>query len=327
MTNRPQRKSPEVPKQIEDVVKNFVEKRKNPCLFLLTTLVSVDTLYKLMDILWDSYFSVLDVVLTTPWWLWEAAFKVAKLFRNHCEELNIFVPARAKSAGTFITLAADNICLWKLGELWPLDVQLQEVDEFWRILNKSALEEFKALEYIKKHTINTLNETNVLINDATRLNIKDIVHLANEFTWHTSWKLYEKVDIRKLWLYSRELEVWKLYGYKILMDYWKTAPQQADEIVQRLVYWYPSHWFVIDDAECRNLWLKIIEPGDVTIEMNLLNPLLLQFEIVLEKKGLNIDFIKLFDYNTGNNNLNDSIENNVETIQEQGLWIWEWDVQ
>lgn len=286
-----------LPKEITDLIRQFVDKRKHPCLFLLTTFVSLDTLFKLMSIIWNNHYSKLDVILTTPGWLGDAAYKIAKFLRDSCDELNIFVPCRAKSAWTFITLSADNICLWWLGELWPLDVQLKEIDENWKIVHKSALEEFKTLEQIKSHTIHTLNEANMLISWSTNLNLKDVIHLSNEFTGQTSWKLYDKVDTKRLGTYSRQLEVWKLYWYKILVVFWKKTPNEADSIVQRLVYWYPTHWFVVDDIECKSMWLNIVDAGNVENEMINLNPVLLQFEMDFEKKNADVDFIELFNYN------------------------------
>lgn len=290
----------EIPKDIVDVIKNFVSKRQNPCLNLCSSHISKNTFYNIRNKLKDSHFKKLDVILTTPWWQWDAAYMIAKLLRMSCNELNIFVPYRAKSAWTFITLAANNICLWKAWELWPLDVQLIEIDENWQRNQKSALEEFKALENIKKHTIQTLDETNILISNATKLNIKDIIQLSNDFTWNTSWKLYERVDIKKLWLYSRALEEWRQYWTKILVKFWGKWIEEAKNIIWILVQWYPSHWFVIDDLEWRDLWLPIIDGDEVNEEMNALNFYFRNFLSILMQQSQNwliFDFCELYEYN------------------------------
>lgn len=263
--------SPVFPKEISNKIELFVSKRRNPCLNICSSFISKETFYSIKNELKNAHFKKLDVILTTPWWLWDAAYLIAKLLRISCDELNIFVPYRAKSAWTFIALAANNICLWISWELWPLDVQLMEIDENWQITQKSALEEFKTLENIKKHTIQTLNETNLLISNATKLNIKDIIQLSNNFTWNTSWKLYEKVDIKKLWWYSRALEEWRQYWIKILMMFWGKSFDDAQKIIWTLVQWYSSHWFVIDDLEWKSLWLPIIDGNEVIDEMDSLN--------------------------------------------------------
>jgi len=50
-----------------------------------------------------------------------AAYRIAKLIREYCEEFNVLIPFRAHSAGTLLALGADNIVMCKLGELSPVD--------------------------------------------------------------------------------------------------------------------------------------------------------------------------------------------------------------
>lgn len=290
-----------MPKEIDNAIKNFVSKRKNPCLNLCSSPISKNTFYNVRNKLKNSHFEKLDVILTTPWWQWDAAYMIAKLLRMSCGELNIFVPYRAKSAWTFIALAANNIYLWKAWELWPLDVQITEIDDNWRITHKSALEEFKALENIKKHTIQTLDETNMLISNATKLNLKDIIQLSNDFTWNTSWKLYEKVDIKKLWLYARALDEWRQYWIRILVRFWGKKEDEAQKIISWLVQWYPSHWFVIDDLEWKFLWLPIMDWNEVEEEMDFLNFCFRNFLNILIQQAQQtqqiFDFCELYEYN------------------------------
>lgn len=47
--------------------------------------------------------------------------RIVKLIRNYCKKLGILVPYRAHSAGTLITLGADEVIMGKLGELTPVD--------------------------------------------------------------------------------------------------------------------------------------------------------------------------------------------------------------
>ena len=292
-----------IPDAIKWVVNDFISKRRHCCLFLFTLNVSDITMYLILKELNNIVYDELDVILTTPWGSWASAYKIAKILRKHCNKLNIYIPYKAKSAGTFITLAANSICLWTLWEIWPLDVQLQEQDENWRIVWKSALEEFKALEQIRNHAIQTFDGSNALLDKATSLKLKDIIHLSNEFTGQTSWKLYDKVDIKKLWYYSRMLEEWRMYGIAILSEFWGIPIDIARKTVQALVHNYPSHWFFIDDIEAKKLALNIIDPEDVNWEMDLLNIMLSDFWnscIQHNQQQQNqqiIDICKVFSYN------------------------------
>lgn len=248
-------------------IKSILEKRKNPCLFLLCE-ISENSVSLIKNKIGNQYFDEFDVMLTTQWWWINEAYKIAKILRNSTKKLNFIVPYMAKSAWTLISLSADEICLWKLWELWPLDVQVLERDDNWQPVFKSALEEFMALEQVKSHTINTLDSFNTIISNKTKLNIKDIINLSSIFTWQTSWKLYEKVDLKKLWNYSRALEMGKQYWIKILTQFINKDINTANNIVQNLVYWYPSHSFIIDDLEWIALWLPIKDCREFQIEMD-----------------------------------------------------------
>jgi len=47
--------------------------------------------------------------------------RIVKLIRNYCKKFGVIVSYRAHSAGTLITLGADEIVMSKLGELTPVD--------------------------------------------------------------------------------------------------------------------------------------------------------------------------------------------------------------
>ncbi len=63
----------------------------------------------------------LDVLLYTVGGHTLAAWGLANLVREYCEQLSVFVPHRALSAGTLFTLAADEIIMSRLGQLSPID--------------------------------------------------------------------------------------------------------------------------------------------------------------------------------------------------------------
>ncbi len=50
-----------------------------------------------------------------------AAWGLANLLREYCDQLSVFIPHRALSAGTLLTLAADEIIMSRLGQLSPID--------------------------------------------------------------------------------------------------------------------------------------------------------------------------------------------------------------
>jgi hypothetical protein len=63
----------------------------------------------------------LDVLLYTQGGQTLAAWGLANLVREYCDNLSVLIPHRALSAGTLFTLAADEIIMSRLGQLSPID--------------------------------------------------------------------------------------------------------------------------------------------------------------------------------------------------------------
>lgn len=63
----------------------------------------------------------LDVLLYTAGGHTLAAWGLANLVREYCDQLGVLIPHRALSSGTLFTLAADEIIMSRLGQLSPID--------------------------------------------------------------------------------------------------------------------------------------------------------------------------------------------------------------
>lgn len=66
----------------------------------------------------------IDVLLYTTGGQTMAAWGIANMLREYCDELAVLVPYRALSAGTLLTLAANEIVMSRLGQLSPIDPSL-----------------------------------------------------------------------------------------------------------------------------------------------------------------------------------------------------------
>lgn len=276
-------------REIEKVIEWMSNKTKSS--FLLLSLCEVNDLsyINLQNVLKDKTFQNLNIILQTPWWDASSAYKIIRLLRTKCQTLNIYVPFFAKSAGTLICLWADNVFLSSIADLGPLDVQLTTLNKEWQPETKSALEEFKALEQIKEANIKAFDSfVGLLSQRLNGVNLKDLLSTANEYVAITSGKLYTEIDPRKLWEYSRALEIWFQYWVKILTTWWKQHPSQAEEIMHKLVYGYPTHSFVIDWEDDLNLPIQYVSN---------LDDLEALAQMFIQKKIPKLDIIQLFEYN------------------------------
>lgn len=70
--------------------------------------------------------SALDLILETPGGSGEAAEDIVRSLRNRYNDLAIIVPGWAKSAGTIMVMAADEILMEPASALGPIDAQI-----FW----------------------------------------------------------------------------------------------------------------------------------------------------------------------------------------------------
>lgn len=277
-------------KEIIALTKELQEERKNPVLILDLKQVKKLELLQTHRILHNKKFKALDIILQTPGGDIDAAFLYSKLFRKCADEVNIIVPLYAKSAGTLMSLAGDNILMTELSELGPLDTQIREEQDGNTPEYNSALNGFKALEQVQQHTIETLDIATKLILNRSGMKISEAIHLANEFAGNTSGTLYAQLNPKKIGEYARALEIGEYYGTMILTRYMNWAQAKAEVTVKKLVYQYPSHGFVIDYEELQNLELPA-----TLVTNNVAETLFKLREILIRTKNSFVELVDMQD--------------------------------
>ncbi len=83
------------------------------------------TLVPVQDQLANLSGDALDVILETPGGSGETAEDIIRIIRDRYEKLGMIVPGWAKSAGTIMVMAGDEILLGPESALGPIDAQLQ----------------------------------------------------------------------------------------------------------------------------------------------------------------------------------------------------------
>lgn len=257
----------ETKNQMNEALKALTEIRKRPILLLDLEEVEPLATIKTQVALKGKNFTELDVVLHTPGGHIESAFNITKLLRKHSKKVNIIVPYMAKSAGTLICLGADKIILNAISELGPLDTQIRETRDGDGETYKSALNGFKALEQVRIHALENLDIATKLIFSKSGLKINEAIKLAIEFSGKTSSCLYNQLNPIMIGEYARALEVGQRYGIIILSRYMGWSQEKAFNVINKLVYDYPSHGFSIDIEELKELGLTAEEVPDSEQEL------------------------------------------------------------
>jgi hypothetical protein len=181
----------------------------------------------------------------------DVAYAAMNFFRAHCKMLNVIVPRRAKSAATLMCLAADFIFAGEFAEFGPLDVQISDPYERGAA-PFSPLDEFKSMEFLREYATELLDYFALLLIERSGMSVKDALHESIPALTGLMAPLYGRIDPSKVGGYRRALAIGEEYAKRLLR---RRGIKNADEIVEKLVWGYPSHDFVIDVTELRQLGL------------------------------------------------------------------------
>lgn len=200
----------------------------------------------------------LNVILETYGGDPDFTFNSAVILRESCDKLVVYVPRRAKSAGTLFCLAADEIVLFLGSELGPLDSQVQDPRESTQTI--SALTGYRALATVANFLHDELETTAKQLIGAARASVSDALKFAIKFIDPMSRPLFEQINPLDLGAFGNALEVSNRYGRELLRRFGK---QEKDKkvISAMLVRNYPSHTYVIDLHEATRIGLRARRPN------------------------------------------------------------------
>jgi hypothetical protein len=200
--------------------------------------------------------TTLDMIIDCAGGDIESAYQLIILFRSACQRIRVFVPDWAKSAATFFCLGADEIWMSPTAELGPIDAQIADPRDPDRYL--SALNEFKAAEYLRTMAFETMDLMMRILVRRTRMRLRDVLSEAREFSSQLLQPLYSQIDPHYFGEAHRALEMSMEYGQRVMSRYvykdW--SKEDIKSLLSRLTWDYPSHSFVIDYQEATELGLK-----------------------------------------------------------------------
>ncbi|HEX3128489.1 MAG TPA: hypothetical protein VH394_14255 [Thermoanaerobaculia bacterium] len=199
--------------------------------------VSQTDIAPLQDVLFDCEGRCdLDVLLQSPGGDIDSAEKLVYMIRERVASLRILVVERAKSAGTLIALAADEILMSSTSELGPIDPQVTIFAADGRPLARPARSFLDGLEQIKDS-------------------------VASEGGLNPAYyPLLSQLDPALLDFCEKAIRRSEQFAEKWLTRYMlKDDPETAKEIARRLtdVDQYRSHGMVIDWREAREIGLNV----------------------------------------------------------------------
>ncbi|MEQ1967651.1 SppA protein [Xenorhabdus nematophila] len=187
-----------------------------------------------------------------------AGYRIGRALQHHYEHVTLLVVGPCKSAGTLIAIAANKLIIGDMGELGPLDTQLKKSDEIGEM--SSGLAIMTSLDALKDHSISAFTSYLVKIRYENQINTKMSADIAARLTEAFIAPMAAQIDPIKIGEHQRAMNIAIQYGNR-LNDKSKCL---KDGAIYKLIASYPSHGFVIDRKEARELFNEVESPSGMS---------------------------------------------------------------
>lgn len=201
--------------------------------------------------------------LTTRGGSMDAAYRITRCVKNRYPEgdFMLVVDRLCKSAGTLIAVGADTLVMTDRAELGPLDTQVRVRDEFGE--QQSGLIDNDALRYLNEEVFNSFRGhlSRLLTLGNSELTTQTALRVASELTLGLFGGIYKQIGPTRFGETARAIQVALEYGYRV------NGSNVREGALEKLVTGYPSHGFVIDRLESRDLFYNVYSPNGVINEL------------------------------------------------------------
>lgn len=203
------------------------------------------------------------LVLTTLGGSPDAGYRIARCFQRSYRRFSVCVDGPCASAGTLITLGANEVVMSDNGSLGPLDTQIAKTDELWEM--SSGLTGLIALDAIRREAYDAFEESlvNLKVDLPNQLTLKTAMDVAVKLTTGLFGPVYAQIDPMKLGEDERALKIAEHYGRRLSSKAKSLKPGS----IEKLLASYPSHSFIIDREEAEELFASVRAPSQVEEEL------------------------------------------------------------
>jgi hypothetical protein len=187
-----------------------------------------------------------------------AGYRVARAIGHHygTENFRVAVPIQCKSAGTLICVGASSLVMFDKAELGPLDVQIRKHDEIFE--RSSGLDILRGMKYLRREALDTFREYMIDINAGSGLSTKTASEIASKIVIGLFEPMYAQIDPIRLGEMNAALTIAEEYGSRLSA---KSKSLKPDSL-KKLINSYPTHGFVIDRSEARELFVDVVAPSE-----------------------------------------------------------------
>ena len=183
---------------------------------------------------------------------------MARCLQSNYERFTVVIDGLCKSSGTLIALGAHELVMTAYAELGPLDIQLGKKDELWEtdsgltVLNAISELETKAYELFETGFVN------LKLTSGGRITLKTATSLANELALGIITPIMSQIDPLHVGEVSRAMKIGMEYGQRLS----KASSNLKPGALNTLIMKYPSHGFVIDREEAKDLFVNVRDANE-----------------------------------------------------------------
>jgi hypothetical protein len=184
------------------------------------------------------------------------AYRIGRYLQAVYNKVVCFIPSYCKSAGTLLAIAAHELRISPYGELGPLDVQLLQKDEI--LGRRSGLTTKSAFAELHTHTFKIFETfmLQTIVSAGGSVSFRLAAEIAAQAAASVMSKIYEQITPDSIGQDFRDLSVATEYCQRLNRKACNISAQGID----RLVNDYPSHDFVIDLQEAKEVFEKVHLP-------------------------------------------------------------------
>ena len=191
----------------------------------------------------------------------DAAYRIARYLKRQYRRVVVMVYGFCKSAGTLLVLGADELVLGERAELGPLDIQLRKEDELSEA--SSGLTPMQSLSTLEIRAYETFRHHFVKLKRELSLTTKTASDIACRLAIGMYAPIFEQIEPMRVGETQRANNIAWEYGKRLAADGNNLKPHA----LQRLVAAYPSHGFVIDRGEAKDLFERVTEPSAADVAL------------------------------------------------------------
>lgn len=192
----------------------------------------------------------------------DAAYKIACFIQDIYDKFTIFVTGLCKSAGTIISLAANEVVFSHFGELGPLDVQKGKEDRVGIL--QSGLVVTEALNTLENRaTAKYFELISSIIQSSNTISFSSAATAAADLVHGLYAPMFSQIDPEDIGDKARSMKIGEDYGKRLSVVSNNLKPKALEDLVKT----YSSHSFVIDYREATLLFNSVRKMNDEEFEL------------------------------------------------------------